>query len=60
MADPFLGVPKGNVYVENPDGCFDGNYQKHSLYDSKGPLPQPNIPGDYDLDRPVSDKTGRT
>jgi hypothetical protein len=48
---PFLGVPGGPpLKVENPDGVFLG--ERHSLYDS-GSLPQPVIPGDYDLCRDV-------
>lgn len=46
MHDPFLGVPKGNVCVENPDGVFHSP-NDHSLYDRAGPLVK--VPGDYDI-----------
>lgn len=50
---PFLGVPKGDVYVENPDGCYRGGPDNHSLYDTKPPLAQPTVPGNYDVERTV-------
>lgn len=48
MADgkPFLGVPQGNVRVENPDGVYR-TPSDHSLYDRE--ICEPVIPGDYDL-----------
>lgn len=52
MKEPFLGVPKGNVRVENPDGVYLGSPDRHNLYDA-GELRQPLIPGDYDRERTV-------
>lgn len=51
--EPFLGVPKGDVKVLTPDGTYRGDYTNHSLYDT-GPLPQPTIPGDFDVERPAT------
>lgn len=48
--EPFLGVPKGNVRVENPDGVYLRGPQLHNLYDG-GALNQPIIPGDFDRER---------
>lgn len=51
--EPFLGVPAGNVRVENPDGVFQGSPSKHNLYDRTPPLEAPLIPGDYDNCRDI-------
>lgn len=52
MKEPFLGVPKGNVRVENPDGVYLGSPDRHNLYDAKT-VAQPLIPGDFDRERTV-------
>ncbi len=52
--EPFLGVPKGSVNVQNPDGVYRGDHMHHSLYDTKVPLAQPVTPGDYDNNREVT------
>jgi hypothetical protein len=49
--EPFLGVPSGEVRVENPDGIYLSGVNRHNLYDSEGPLPVPMIPGDYEVNR---------
>lgn len=54
MKQPFLGVPGGEVKVLNPDGTYRGSYENHSLYDTKPPLAQPIVPGDYTVDRPAN------
>ena len=51
---PFLGVPGGEVRVENPDGVYLDGVNKHNLYDTKPPLGQPNPPGNYDVNREVT------
>lgn len=55
MKEPFLGVPKGSVRVENPDGVYLGRPDRHNLYD-RTTVAQPVIPGDADRETPV----GRT
>lgn len=51
---PFLGVPGGEVRVENPDGVYLSGVNKHNLYDTQSPLPQPQIPGEYEVNREVN------
>lgn len=51
---PFLGVPEGSVTVLNADGTYRGNWQDHSLYDTNPPLAQPQPPGNYDVNREVT------
>jgi len=55
---PFLGVPGGEVRVENPDGVFLRGVNNHNLYDTQPPLAQPAIPGDYEVNREIGNPKG--
>ena len=51
---PFLGVPGGEVRVENPDGVYLDGVNKHNLYDRHPLIPIPVIPGDYERNREIT------